>query len=102
MKRKTLRLKELEHNRYSILTNDLTRCYICPRPKSDLHEIYEGCHRQNSMRYGLVLPLCKECHLKIHRSLNFALPYKQLGQSKFEETHSRDEFIKLFGRNYLD
>ena len=27
---------------------------------------------------------------------------KQICQRKFEETHSREEFMKLIGRNYLD
>ena len=101
MKGKTKNLRKLEKNRYSILTDDLTTCFICKRPKEDLHEIFEGANRQQSMKHGLVLPLCRRCHQNIHSNNQLNLQYKRIGQSKFEETHTREEFIKIFKRNYI-
>jgi len=38
----------------------------------------------------------------IHFNKDIDLEVKQDVQRKFEETHSRDEFHELIGRNYLD
>ena len=82
------------------------RCFLC---RSDgfvyRHHIFEGARRHLSEEYGLVVPLCTECHTEsdfsAHRCTETALALKRAGQQKFERTHSREEFIKLFGRNYL-
>ena len=37
----------------------------------------------------------------IHFDKEFDLRVKRLCQKKFEETHTREEFIALIGRNYL-
>ena len=39
-------------------------------------------------------------HGKFGRDLDIKL--KQDAQRKYEETHTREEFIKLIGKNYLD
>ena len=39
-------------------------------------------------------------HCKNGHKLDMKL--KRICQRKFEETHSREEFMKLIGRNYLD
>ena len=72
------------------------------------HHIYFG-HglRQISEDNGFVVYLAgwlhnqsnEGVHGKNGRELDLML--KQHCQRKFEETHSREEFIKLIGRNYL-
>jgi DNA-directed RNA polymerase len=37
----------------------------------------------------------------IHFNHELDLYWKRKCQAKFEETHSREEFIRLVGRNYL-
>ena len=100
-KRKRSKVRELERKRYSILTDDLSVCFKCKRPKNDLHEIYEGKNRQNSMIHGFVIPLCRECHFWIHHDIQMNEYYKQMCQKKFEENHTRDEFMDIIHRNYL-
>ena len=68
------KIKRLEKMRYSILTDDLSRCYICHAPKSDIHEVYEGARRIASMKYGCCLPVCRSCHNVLHN--NYALNEK--------------------------
>ena len=34
--------------------------------------------------------------IRLHRTL------QKDGQQVFEETHTREEFMKMFGRNYID
>lgn len=98
---KSKKLAKLERNRTSILTDDLEHCFICGRPKEDLHEIFGGRNRLNSIKFGLVLPLCREHHILMHNDLNTRLIYFKLGQKKFNEIYPDLDFVEIFGRNYL-
>jgi hypothetical protein len=100
MKKKSSKLAKLERNRFSILTNNLDYCIICGKTKQDLNEIYPGRNRQNSMKYGLVIPMCRSCHTKYTNDRNMQLYWMKLGQEKFEEMYEED-FISIFKRNYL-
>lgn len=100
MKKKSSKLAKLERNRFSILTNNLDYCIICGKTKQDLNEIYPGRNRQNSMKYGLVMPMCRSCHTKYTNDRNMQLYWMKLGQEKFEEMYEED-FISIFKRNYL-
>lgn len=101
MKNKTYKLKKLESNRFSILTDELDTCFICKMSALHLHEIFEGSKRIASIRNGLVIPVCWNCHTILHNKRDVALKYKQLAQQKFEETHTREDFMKEIMRNYL-
>lgn len=100
MKKKSSKLAKLERNRFSILTNNLDYCIICGKARQDLNEIYPGRNRQNSMKYGLVIPMCRSCHTKYTNDRNMQLYWMKLGQEKFEEMYKED-FISIFKRNYL-
>lgn len=103
MKNKSSELAKLERNRFSVFTDDLSTCYLCGRKKDDLHEIYAGSNRQNSMRYGFVLPLCRECHYLNQNNPFFNEYWRKQGQEYFEcEIGTREEFLRVFKRNYLE
>lgn len=79
-------------------------CYRCGATYSvALHEPMMGKNRKLSIKYGLQVPLCFDCHRLAHDEPDqtFNNELKREMQRKFEETHSRNEFIKIFGRNYL-
>lgn len=95
------KIKTLERKRFSILTDDLTRCYVCGKPKLHLHEIYEGARRIPSMEYGCCLPVCFKCHQRFHSDRDFAIIYKKLFQVEFEKLYSKEKFIEVFKRSYL-
>lgn len=99
MKKKTNKLNKLEKNRTSILTNDLEHCYICGMKKNHLHEVYFGKNRQNSMKWGCVVPLCFNCHTRIHNDIILDTELKIKMQDKFEEVYDIG-FISIFHRNY--
>ena len=101
MQYKTNKLRKLENNRYSILTNDLEHCYICGEDKDDMHEIYGAGNRRISMMNGFCVPLCRQCHMFITKDNAISLLLKQQCQRKFEETKTREEFFKLIGKNFL-
>ena len=75
------------------------QCAICGNNQVHLHHIFGGRNRKNSTKYGMIVPLCKYHHDWVHKTNDKT--FKKEAQKKFEETHSREEFIKIFGRNYL-
>lgn len=91
----------------SILQNE-QECYISGKTNCDLvrHEIYFGKNRQASKKNGFWVYLTPEWHnlskYSVHLNKQTDFKLKQDCQMKFEETHSREEFLKLIGKNYLE
>ena len=83
MKFKSEKLQKLEKNRFSIFTTDLEKCYICKMPKDDLHEIFNGCRSQMSIKFGLVIPVCRTCHSRLTNDEKLKLQY----QAEIDEVH---------------
>lgn len=72
------------------------------------HEVFFGTgNRQKSIKYGLVVFLTPEMHnlsdKGVHFNREFDLRLKQIGQRAAMDRYgwTVDEFIKIFGRNYL-
>ena len=91
----------------SILTNEESVCYLCEGRAECVHHIYYGTKQRSvSDKMGFVVPLCNRCHNMSDNSVHFNhrkdMFLKQKCQRKFEETHSREEFMRLIGRNYLE
>lgn len=92
----------------SILTDDYSCCYLCGRTQwLEEHHIFGGyADRKISDKNGFVVPLCHWCHNEppkgVHHCRGTALKLKRECQAKYEETHTREEFMRLIGRNYLD
>ena len=84
------------------------KCFICSK-QTGLHDhhIYFGvAKRPISEKHGFKVWLCYEHHegtYGVHGSKGHELDIflKQTCQKKYEETHSRNEFIALIGRNYI-
>lgn len=103
MKFKSKKLAKLERSRFSIFTDDLDTCIFCGMNATDLNEIFRGRNRQNSMKYGAVIPLCRKCHCKITDNTDLEEKWKIKGQKQVMEYYkmSIEEFIDIFHRNYL-
>ena len=102
MRNKSNKLAKLEKNRYSVFTEDLEYCYLCGKKKNDLHEVYSGRNRINSIKYGFVLPLCRECHSLNQNNPFFNEYWHKQGQLYWEEfIGTKEEFIEVFRKNYL-
>lgn len=102
MKYKRNKLKKLENSRKSIFTEDLEHCIMCNEKAVDINEIFMGRNRQNSMKYNLCIPLCRNCHNKYHLQRPIQLHWMRLAQTTFEKNHSHEEWMKIFLRNYKD
>lgn len=82
-------------------------CEICGKWRElDPHEVFSGPNRQKSKKYGLVMHVCRWCHTQSPTCVQYCretnLFYKQKYQRIFEETHTREQFMQEFGKNYLD
>lgn len=82
-------------------------CYLCKRiTRAEEHHIFGGPNRKLSERYGLKVYLCPFCHRDnkngAHGSREVAEHLKRIGQAAFERDHTREEFVKIFGKNYLE
>lgn len=83
------------------------KCYVCNAPYAATHEVFYGRgKRQLSIKYKMQAKLCYEHHehtrTGIHFDKRFDFKVKQIYQRKFEKEYSREKFIEVFGRNYLD
>lgn len=101
IKQRTYRQVKKEKNRYSILTDDLNICIVCGKNKEHLHEIFGGRNRSSSIKYGLVLPLCSNCHRRIHNNPELIEEWHKKGQMKFIQIYPNLNFIDVFFRDYL-
>lgn len=101
MNGKTNKLRQLEKNRYSILTEDMEHCLICHKAEVDIHEIYGGANRQVSMKNGFCIPLCRYHHYLATNYPGFNRAFQKECQKIYEQDHKRKEFMLLIGKNYL-
>ena len=104
MRKKSPKLRQLEKNRKSLLTNDLDTCFICGAEKQSIHEIYEGSSRINSMKYGCCIPLCNRCHFMIQNNIKLYMPLKELMCIEFMYYYDKsfEEFQKIFHVKHLE
>ena len=101
--------------RYSIITDDLKHCIECKekyilRENVELHEVFFGArNREKSIEDGLVIPLCKKEHhrgnlIGIHKDRKLNYKYKKIAEKRWLEHYDKttEDFIKRYGKNYLD
>lgn len=83
-------------------------CYICNiSGYLEEHHIFFGtAYRKKSEHYGLKVHLCYNHHRDpvsgVHFNKELDLMLKKRAQEVFEKSHSREEFMREFGKNYLD
>ena len=83
-------------------------CYNCQDTRNlEEHHIFYGPNRKLSEHYGLKVHLCYVCHEDNVRGIHgqnkeLRERLQKEGQQAFERTHGdREEFRKIFGKNYL-
>lgn len=103
LKPKSQKQKELENNRYSIIQDDLSKCYFCGKKSQDWHELIKGTCRKKCIKYGLCIKVCRNCHRRTEEDTGFYKDTRKMAQKKWQEYYNKteDEFIKEFGRSWL-
>ena len=91
------------------ILQDKKECFLTGRTTQlDCHHIYFGADRKNSDENGFWVWLNHWRHIEDspyptpHNDKEVNWYLKRLCQERYEETHSREEFMNLMGRNYLD
>lgn len=82
-------------------------CFICGSEHDlELHHVYFGTGlRKISDKNGFVMYLCRDHHKgdeSPHMKRGIDLQFKRMCQSRYEQKHTREEFMQLIGRNYLE
>jgi len=92
----------------SIITDRMDQCLVCDSYQNiQIHHIFGAANRDNSTKYGLIVPLCMYHHtgsnLSVHGKDGAKLNQElhELGQKAFEWNHTREEFRQIFGKSYL-
>lgn len=88
------------------IMQDSKQCYITGDTNNlHLHHIYAGGNRKTSDKQGFTVWLRADWHnmsnYGVHFDRELDLQLKRECQRKYEETHSREEFMRLIGKNYL-
>ena len=89
----------------SIVQKD-ERCFFCGKTRwLERHHIFPASNRKWSEQYGLWVWCCDYCHRDPQNGVQYnrkkADGLKRLGQIAFEARHSHEEFIEIFGKNYI-
>lgn len=87
----------------SIIPQDSAeRCYLCGcnRP-AHVHHVLHGSRRKMADRYGLTVHLCVRCHTRLHDLGEHDLELERIGQQAFENIYGHDEFLRIFGKDYM-
>ena len=79
------------------------KCYLTGYTHDlDKHHLFGGALRNWSEKEGLWIYLRHDIHMAIHQHRpDLERKLKAVGQKKFEETHTREEFMKHVRKNYL-
>ena len=102
MKNKSKKLAKLEHDRFSVFTDD-DKCFVCDSTyQLTWNEIYRGKNRINSMQDGFCLRMCLTCHQKYQDDVEFNDYWHRQAQLYWEKNiGTRNEFLARYRRNYL-
>lgn len=90
----------------SIIARDRKdRCYICGRYcyTQEHHMMHGTANRRNAEHFGLKVHLCPTCHHRAHCNpeSGFDQVLKKVAQREFEQQWGHEEWMKVFGKNYL-
>lgn len=82
-------------------------CYFCndQRNLEEHHVFFGTANRKKSEHHGLKVWLCPEHHrgkTGVHHNKHLDKMVKRFAQKTFEKTHTREEFMREFGKNYLE
>ena len=85
----------------SMINNQL-ECYLCGRTGTlHKHHCLHGSRRKKADKYGLIVYLCPECHMKLHDHGIGDRYLQQIAQAHFESKYGHERYMDEFGKNYL-
>lgn len=88
----------------SIIQTGEKQCYVSgSRQNLDIHHVLHGvANRKIADKFGLWVWLRHDIHKRLHDSdKDLDRELEQEAQKAFEEKYSHEEWMRLFGKNYL-
>ena len=103
LKQKTSGQKAIEDSRYSILQENLTKCFFCSNKSTDWHELLKGKNRKKCIKWGLCVRICRNCHTRTENDSKFYQEGRILAQKVWQDHYkkNKEDFIDEFGRSYI-
>lgn len=105
-------MKKRQKHKESILQRKDGRCYLCMKAGdssakyTECHHVFGGSMRKVSEAEGLKAYLCPEHHRtgkeSVHLNAQVSRILKAETQAKWEENHTRAEWMTLMHRNYRE
>lgn len=111
---KSLKPKNRKIHKHSVLQIKDGTCYLCTKLNQDhrwhqiLHEhhVFGGQNRSISEAEGMKVYLCLRHHIDgpeaVHNNKRNMRIIQEDAQKVYELTHTREQFMERFGRNYLE
>jgi hypothetical protein len=106
--KKSSKMYSPKYKYFSILTDDLTMCYISGSSKEQgaeihIHHIFNAANKANSEKYGFIVPLRADWHdmasYGIHFDRELDLRMRRKCQNYWLEHYgTQEEFISVFGK----
>ena len=95
----------MKMGKLSILSSEKV-CFVCGANRGlHRHHIFAGANRNNSERYGCWVYLCPDHHNMsghgVHYDHELDLQLKKMAQEAYEKNGTREEFVRIFEKNYL-
>lgn len=86
----------------SILQNE-QECFFCKTTKAlhQHHVVNGGGNRMLSEDEGIWVYLCAKHHDRVHQDQKLDEALKSYAQKEYEKTHTHEEWMSLFHKNYL-
>lgn len=105
--------KRRKQHKKSILQEKDGTCYLCRMrgnyrkyPITHKHHVFGGPLRAISEAEGFTVDLCPDDHEfgteAVHRNQENMRLIQRECQREYEKTHTRQQFMELIGRNYLE
>lgn len=97
----------------SILHEKDGTCFLCaymhqdyrPHEYLEKHHVFGGANRKHSEKAGLTVYLCADHHRTgkeaVHMNKRVRIQMQAYAQGVYEKMYSREEFVKIFGKNYI-
>lgn len=78
-------------------------CFVTgSKTQLDIHHCLHGCRRKLADEHGCWVWLRHDIHMDLHdRNKALDRMIERACQERFEELYGHDEFMKIFGKNYL-
>lgn len=88
----------------SVLVDDTEHCFFCGRPYPEAHHALSGTGRRKiADKYKMIIPLCHECHMRLHDTGQGKRLLQIVAQDWYEENvGTREQFIEEFGKSFKE